>query len=100
MPRTEAAVDRGGAGTLHLRRGREARSLFASDAVFHGGKVVLQNSHDCSIQKSAASIFKLADLAFESLLPGHAAIAVDDGPRHVRVAADACRQLFVPKNLV
>jgi glyoxylase-like metal-dependent hydrolase (beta-lactamase superfamily II) len=84
----------------YLLFGRERRYLFAGDAVFHGGKVVLQNIHDCSIQKSADSIRKLAALEFESLLPSHAAITVDDGMRHVRLAADSCNQLFVPKNLV
>ncbi|MDP9365172.1 MAG: MBL fold metallo-hydrolase [Chloroflexota bacterium] len=84
----------------YLLQGRERRYLFAGDAVFHGGRVVLQNIHDCSIQKSAASIRALAVLDFEALLPGHAAIALSDGTRHVRLAADACGQLFVPKNLV
>ena len=81
----------------YLLQGRERRYLFAGDAVFHGGGVVLQNIHDCSIQKSADSIFKLDGLAFESLLPGHAAVAVEDGKRHVGLAAAACRRLFVPK---
>jgi glyoxylase-like metal-dependent hydrolase (beta-lactamase superfamily II) len=81
-------------------RGRERRYLFAGDAVFSGGRVVLQNIHDCSIQKSAASIAKLAQLEFEALLPGHAAICLDGGMRHVAVANTACQSLFVPKNLV
>lgn len=80
--------------------GRTRRYLFAGDAVFYGGLVVLQNIHDCSIQRSAASVEKLATIEFETLLPGHAAIAVDDGPHHVRLAAQAFNSLFVPKNLV
>ena len=83
-----------------LMRGRERRYLFAGDAVFSGGRVVLQNIHDCSIQKSAASIAKLAELKFDALLPGHAAICLDGGARHVALANQACRSLFVPKNLV
>jgi hydroxyacylglutathione hydrolase len=83
-----------------LLRGQERRYLFAGDAVFSGGRVVLQNIHDCSIQKSAASIAKLADIDFEALLPGHAAICLDGGPRHVAMAHKACQSLFVPKNLV
>jgi glyoxylase-like metal-dependent hydrolase (beta-lactamase superfamily II) len=80
--------------------GRSRRYLFAGDVVFYGGRVVLQNIHDCSIQRSAASVEKLAGLEFETLLPGHAAIAVDDGPYHVRKAAQAFNSLFVPKNLL
>ncbi|MBA3644255.1 MAG: MBL fold metallo-hydrolase, partial [Chloroflexia bacterium] len=46
----------------YLLWGRGRRYLFAADAVFAGGRVVLQNIHDCSIQQSAASILKLAKL--------------------------------------
>jgi len=83
----------------YLLRGRGRRYLFAADAVFAGGRVVLQNIHDCSIQQSAASILKLAELEFDSLLPGHGAIAVNEGQSHVRRAAEAVGQLFIPKNL-
>ena len=83
-----------------LMRGSERSYLFAGDAVFSGGRVVLQNIHDCSIQKTAASIAKLAELEFNALLPGHAAICLDGGARHVALANQACRSLFVPKNLV
>ena len=68
--------------------------------MFSGGRVVLQNIHDCSIQKSAASIAKLARLEFDALLPGHAAICLEGGVRHVATANAACQSLFVPKNLV
>ncbi len=84
----------------YLLRGRERTYLFAGDAVFSGGRVVLQNIHDCSIQKSAASIAKLARLEFDALLPGHAAICLDGGSRHVALANQACQSLFVPKNLI
>src|SRR5687768_14359550 len=83
-----------------LMRGRERSYLFAGDAVFSGGRVVLQNIHDCSIQKSAESIAKLAQIEFDALLPGHAAICLDGGMRHVAIAHAACQSLFVPKNLV
>jgi hydroxyacylglutathione hydrolase len=84
----------------YLLRGRERTYLFSGDAVFSGGRVVLQNIHDCSIQKSAASISKLAQLDFDALLPGHAAICLDGGARHVAIAHAACQTLFVPKNLI
>jgi hydroxyacylglutathione hydrolase len=83
-----------------LLHGQERRYLFAGDAVFSGGRVVLQNIHDCSIQKSAESIAKLAELEFDALLPGHAAICLEGGTRHVAIAHAACQGLFVPKNLV
>lgn len=83
----------------YLLHGKERRYLFAGDAVFNGGRVVLQNIHDCSIQKSADSIAKLANLEFDALLPGHAAITLDGGQRHAITAHEACQNLFVPKNL-
>jgi hydroxyacylglutathione hydrolase len=83
-----------------LLHGQQRHYLFAGDAVFCGGRVVLQNIHDCSIQKSAASIAKLARLEFDALLPGHAAICLDGGMRHVAIAHAACESLFVPRNLV
>ena len=83
----------------YLMRGRERTYLFSGDAVFSRGRVVMQNIHDCSIQKSAASIAKLADLEFDALLPGHAAICLSGGPRHVALAHEVCRKLFVPDRL-
>jgi glyoxylase-like metal-dependent hydrolase (beta-lactamase superfamily II) len=83
----------------YLLQGKDRRFLFAGDAVFSGGRVVLQNIHDCSIQKSADSIAKLAGLEFDALLPGHAAICLDGGMAHVATAYKACESLFVPKNL-
>ncbi|MBA2520763.1 MAG: MBL fold metallo-hydrolase [Chloroflexia bacterium] len=84
----------------YLLHGRSRRYLFAADAVFAQGRVILQNIHDCSVQQSVESIFKLERLDFDALLPGHGAIVVDDGKRHIALAAAACRQLGVPKNLI
>ena len=84
----------------YLLRGKNRTYLFAGDAVFSGGRIVPQNIHDCSIQKSAASVAKLAALDFDSLLPGHAAISLDNGKEHVAKAHDAFENLFVPKNLI
>lgn len=84
----------------YLLQGRERRYLFAGDAVFAGGRVVWQNTHDCSIQRTIASVDRLREEAFDALLPGHAAIVLDGGKRHVELAAAQGDRLFVPKNLV
>lgn len=81
-------------------RGKERRYLFAGDAVFHSGRIVLQNIHDCSIQKSGESVEKLAEVEFEAFLPGHMAIALSNGRSHVETAAEAFGKLFVPDNLM
>jgi len=83
----------------YLLSGRERRYLLAGDAVFHGGTIVLQNIHDCSIQESASSARKLADLEFDALLPGHANITLTNGRSHAEMAAATFEQLYVPKNL-
>ena len=83
----------------YLLRGRDRTYLFSGDAIFSRGRIVLQNIHDCSIQKSAASIAKLAGLDFDALLPGHAAICLSEGSRHVALAHDVCQNLFVPDKL-
>jgi glyoxylase-like metal-dependent hydrolase (beta-lactamase superfamily II) len=84
----------------YLLRGASQRYLFVGDAVFAQGKVVLQNIHDCSVQKTVDSIYKLEQLDFDALLPGHGAIAVTNGKHHVTLAADACRKLGMPGNLL
>lgn len=61
-------------------------SLVAGDALFAGGKVVLQDIEDCSVTKTLASIRRLNGLAFEAFLPGHGAFSLRDGKRHVRAA--------------
>lgn len=83
----------------YLLHGSLGRSLFAGDAVFAGGRVVLQNIHDCHIGRSAESVAKLATLNFDALLPGHGRIAIHDGLQHVQRASETFDQLFVPKNL-
>ena len=84
----------------YLMRGKDRTYLFAGDAIFSGGKIVLQNIHDCSVPKSVATIAKLNDVAFDALLPGHGPVSMRDGMTHVQSAHDACSKLFLPKNLI
>lgn len=84
----------------YLLHGRTRRYLFAGDAVFAGGRVVWQNTHDCSVQQTIASLRKLREVPFEALLPGHTAVVLDGGMEHVALAAAQADKLFVPRNLV
>lgn len=61
-------------------------ALVSGDAVFAGGKVILQDIPDCSVSRSLATIRKLAGLAFEIFLPGHGCFSLADGQRHVQAA--------------
>lgn len=60
--------------------------LVAGDALFAGGKVILQDIEDCSLPRTLASIRRLDGLDFEAFLPGHGAFSLRDGRRHVRAA--------------
>jgi hydroxyacylglutathione hydrolase len=81
-------------------RGRDRDYLLGADLVFWGGKVLLQNIHDCRIDAYASSVFKVAELEFDALVPGHLQISLRGGKQHITRAADAFRQLGVPGNLI
>ena len=66
-----------------LVRTRDAAILVPGDAVFAGGKVILQDIADCSVSATLASIRRLAALSFETFLPGHGLFALRDGRNHV-----------------
>jgi glyoxylase-like metal-dependent hydrolase (beta-lactamase superfamily II) len=62
--------------------------LVGGDSVFAGGKVILQDIPDCNVTLMLASIRRLANLRFESLLPGHGVFALRGGHGHVARARD------------
>jgi glyoxylase-like metal-dependent hydrolase (beta-lactamase superfamily II) len=81
-------------------QGSDRAYLIGADLVFWGGKVLLQNIHDCRIDAYARSVAKVAALDFDALLPGHQQISLFEGKSHVESAAAAFRQLGVPPNLL
>jgi glyoxylase-like metal-dependent hydrolase (beta-lactamase superfamily II) len=83
-----------------LMRGGDRTYLIGADLVFWGGRILLQNIHDCRIDAYAASVAKVAALDFDALLPGHLQISLRHGKQHVEQAAAAFRQLGVPPNLM
>ena len=74
----------------------DKRYLVAGDAIFFGGKVILQNTYDCSVPDTNASIERLADFDFEALLPGHLAFSLNRGKRHIEAACTIIRNLGCP----
>jgi len=76
------------------------RSLFGGDVVFHGGTVLLQNIHDCSVVQLSASLRKLRGLAVDALYPGHLAFSVTGGQRHIERANEVLDTLLVPAQAV
>jgi hypothetical protein len=79
--------------------GRDRSYLIGADLVFWGGRILLQNIHDCRIEAYAASVKKMAAREFDALLPGHLQISLRGGKAHLDAAAAAFAQLGVPPNL-
>ncbi|MDQ4078424.1 MAG: MBL fold metallo-hydrolase [Chloroflexota bacterium] len=84
----------------YLMRGADRTFLFGGDLVFWGGKVLLQNIPDCSIQAYADSVMKIEKLDFDALLPGHLSVSLRDGKRHIDSAAASFRKLGIPPNIL
>jgi len=76
------------------------RSLFGGDVVFHGGTILLQNIHDCSLAALVASLRKLRGLAVDALFPGHLAFSLRNGQRHIEKANRALDTLLIPDQMV
>jgi glyoxylase-like metal-dependent hydrolase (beta-lactamase superfamily II) len=76
------------------------RIFFAGDVIFYGGKILLQNIHDCRLDRMIASLRKLRDLDVTMLLPGHVAFALSGGQSHIERANTALDKLLIPEPLV
>jgi hydroxyacylglutathione hydrolase len=76
------------------------RSLFAGDAVFFGGKILLQNIHDCRLDAEIRSLRKLRELRIDALLPGHLTQSLHDGQRHIERANEVLDRLLIPEQMV
>jgi len=80
--------------------GRDRIYLFASDAVFWGGAIILQNVPDSNLQQYAESCNKIANLEWEALLPGHHVISLRNGRRHAEAAANDFNRIGLPRDLL
>jgi hydroxyacylglutathione hydrolase len=76
------------------------RCLFGGDLVFHGGTILLQNIHDCSLEATVASLRKLRGLAIDALFPGHLAFSLRNGQRHIERANEALDRLLIPNQMI
>lgn len=74
--------------------------LFAGDAVFWRGRVVMQTLPDCDVPASGASIERLAALGpLDGLYSGHGAFTIAGATRHIAAALEHVRALRVPPGL-
>ena len=74
--------------------------LFCGDTVFWGGRILLLNTPDCSIQNYARSLERLARLQVDCLLPGHGLLSLRDGQRHIQQAHQHFVNLLVPPGIL
>ncbi|MFC4507358.1 MULTISPECIES: MBL fold metallo-hydrolase [Streptomyces] len=74
------------------------RALFSGDCVFTGGRVSLQNLHDCRVPEYAASLTLLAELDVDALFPGHHEISLARAGRHLAAARDTVARGLLPRS--
>ncbi|MFJ8110797.1 MBL fold metallo-hydrolase [Streptomyces sp. NPDC096132] len=74
------------------------RALFSGDCVFTGGRVSLQNLHDCRVPEYAASLTLLASLDVDALFPGHHEISLARAGRHLAAARDTVARGLLPRS--
>lgn len=72
------------------------RVLFSGDLIFHGGRILLQNTHDCDLGAYVRSLTRLRGARIDALLPGHQAFALREGQRHIDAALDILDRGGIP----
>ena len=75
-------------------------ALFAGDAVFWAGRILLQAVPDCDLQASLETVRRLATLKFEAFFPGHGAITIRGGSVHPGTAKAEIDKLAIPKAIL
>jgi len=73
------------------------RVLFAGDLIFQGGRILLQNTHDCDLQAYIGSLRRLGGLGVDALLPGHQLFVLHEGQRHIEAALDVLARGGIPQ---
>lgn len=74
--------------------------LFSGDALFFGGKILLQSIWDCHLQAHMKSIRNMADLKVDVFLPGHGCFSMRDGQRHIEMAIGWLERCLTPPSLI
>lgn len=86
--------------TSYLVTANGKRYLVGGDAIFFGGRVVWQNTYDCSVPDTNKSIQKLATYDFDALLAGHLNFSLRDGKRHIEAACAIIAQMGCPPSIL
>jgi hydroxyacylglutathione hydrolase len=83
-----------------LVRAPDKRYLVGGAAIFFGGRIILQNTYDCSVPETIASLRRLAGYSFEALLPGHLNFTLNGGKRHVVAACEIIDRPGCPPSII
>jgi glyoxylase-like metal-dependent hydrolase (beta-lactamase superfamily II) len=82
-----------------LVSGQHSTYLLGGDAIFAGGKLLLQATEDCDLRQSLDTVERLATVSFDALLPGHGPFVLSQAKLHVDAAVASIRSLSLPPNL-
>lgn len=80
--------------------GESNRATFSGDALFPGGRILLQDTWDCDLGAALRSVERLAALDAADLLAGHLTPAIGDGRAHATLALERIAGLLPPLNLL
>jgi glyoxylase-like metal-dependent hydrolase (beta-lactamase superfamily II) len=78
----------------------DRRDLFCGDTVFHGGRILLQDTADCDVPAYSQTLRRLAALEFDGFYPGHLIWSEQRGRRHLEKAREYLDRLLLPPNIV
>jgi glyoxylase-like metal-dependent hydrolase (beta-lactamase superfamily II) len=76
-----------------------ATTLFSGDALFPGGRILLQDTWDCDLHAALRSVERLAGLGADRLLAGHLPPVGADAGAHFAAATARIARLLVPESL-
>jgi glyoxylase-like metal-dependent hydrolase (beta-lactamase superfamily II) len=76
------------------------RSFFSADAIFHGGTIFLQATHDTRIDAQIRTLRHLRGLEIDGLFPGHLAFSRTNAQRHIERANEALDRIMLPNQLL
>jgi glyoxylase-like metal-dependent hydrolase (beta-lactamase superfamily II) len=74
--------------------------LFSGDAIFAGGRILLQYIWDCSVADSCESVKRLTAIRPDGLFPGHGAVSIQRGYMHLFSAWEDIAGMLPPPQLV
>ena len=76
------------------------RMLVAGDALFHGGKVAIQDISDCDVGAICETVRALTAIEFDTLLPGHHGFTLKDARRHADLALQCVNRMQIPPSII